>query len=160
MEESGKERIDRVFATRVMQVEAGTVLLLPVRIGTDGRGQYRDDQLTIPKELRHFGVPADFLQPPDERTGLSEYGAAEAVVYFTVGVAQNMVWDVAKQAAEYLVAKASILASSDDPELNVSVKRISFRDGTTIEDLNIKGPASTAAADIVRALTGQQEPPD
>lgn len=149
------EDVRALLSQGALNFEEGALILLPVRLSPDGTGQYRDTHLTIPKELRHFGVPADFLQFPEERTGLSEF-STELVLAFAFGVAQNMTWDAAKTTVQYIYARAGQLARNGIvPQVSVSVARVSRADGTVLRDVKIQGPADDdTAAEIIRALTG------
>ena len=152
--------VQALLSERICDFDVGTLILLPVRLGDRGRAQYRESQLLIPKELRHFGVPAEFLNSPDERVGLSEF-SSEVVVAFAFGVAQNMTWDTAKATVQYLFAKLSGLTKDGkSPVVHVSVARVARPDGTLLEGVEVRGPANDdTAARIIRALTGDSSTP-
>lgn len=150
--------LDGEVLTRLSQragaADEGTLILLPVRIDKSGIGQYRDDQLTVPKELRLLEVPTVFLQEPDERTALSEYSSS-VVLSILLGVAGNATYAVAKAAVRYLFAKVRHLGGDDSAQVSVNIARVSRADGSVIEKVAIVGPADTAtAAEIIRGLTG------
>jgi hypothetical protein len=148
-----------LLSERASTFRDGTLVVLPVRIPEDGTGWYRDELLTAPKDLRSLGVPADFLHTRNQRTGLSEH-SEEIVVAFALGVAQNMTWDAAKTAVEYLFARARQITTQDHPSVTVSVDRVHRVDGTSLEGVNITGLADDGcAARVIRALTGIEEAP-
>jgi hypothetical protein len=152
------DEVSSLLADRASTASEGTLLLLPVRVDVNGVGQYREAHLTIPKELRHLNVPAEFLQDRDQRTGLSEY-AADQVIAFGLGVVQNMTWDAAKTIVSYLFARARHYATEEMPQIEVGVARVSRSDGTVIEGITVKGLTdNTTAAELFRALTGDDPP--
>jgi hypothetical protein len=145
-----------LLRTRVLGLADGTLIVLPVRV-VEGVGQYRDEELTMPKELRQLGLPTEFLQAPEERIGLSEY-SEQLVLAFMLGVAQNMTWDASKAAVQYIYAKARRIGGDDpDPRIAVSVARIQRSDGSVIDGVTIDGPANAETATrIIQALTGDE----
>lgn len=155
------EAVAQLLAARAVSLEAGTLIVLPVRLGDDGTGQYREGHLTIPKELRSLGVPAEFLQDAEHRTGLSEFSSA-LVLSYLLGVTQNMTWDGAKTIVQYLYARAAVAAPADGPpEVSVKVVRIERIDGTIIDGVEVRGLANEETAlEILRALTGSDAPSD
>lgn len=149
-------RVSEKLRERASSVADGTLIVLPVRIGENGVGQYSDRLLTMPKELRHLEVPAEFLHEPEHRIGLSEY-SAEIVAVFLLGVAQNMAWDSAKTAVQYMFAKVRKLGSGmSNPKISVSIARVARSDGTVMEGVTVCGPATAETAEaIIQALAGR-----
>jgi hypothetical protein len=124
---------------------------LPARLGPPG-GLYREMQLTSVKELRAAGVEVEFLHPPDQRTGLSEF-SADVVFTFAIGLAQNMTWDAAKAVWQYIRSKAASRAyGTQDPMVRLDVARIR-RPGLKVDGVSLTAPTSKAQ-EFIRILVG------
>jgi hypothetical protein len=151
------EGVADLLIQRCRDVEIGTVIVLPVRLGSPG-GLYRDQDLTSVKELRAASVPAEFLHPPNQRTGLSEF-SADIGVAFAVGIAQNMTWDAAKALWQYLRTRAAPSAHrGEDALIRLEVARVR-RPGLQIEGLSLTAPANDSSAEqVLRLLVGDTDP--
>lgn len=148
--------ISELLRRRLEELAPETLVLLPKRLAAPG-GHYLDILLVVPKELRARGVPADFLHPQQERTGLSEFAAdPDAIVAFAFGVLQNMTWDTAKLAFTYWTDFARRVTGRSDPTMKIRIAQLRT-DAVSIKGLEITARPSDVT-EVLRILTGRDEP--
>ncbi|QQQ74795.1 hypothetical protein IOD16_27160 [Saccharothrix sp. 6-C] len=144
-------------------VDPGTLLLLPDKIGKEGRALYRDDNAGLVKTIRAEGASLEFAWPRDRRAYVSEFGAGEVIAAVTLGVVGNFTTDVIRymyRIVQFRVAAALGRPVLDGQEIDevVTFKVARFESSPqrrVIEGLECSGPVS-GVIDLIKSLVDSE----
>jgi hypothetical protein len=84
---------DRVARAR----EAGSSVVVMPRDEHDGLAVYTEPSVLLVKQLRAFGIDADFLDPPNQRVfDVKKSNFAATALAFVIGIGSDAAWDSAR----------------------------------------------------------------
>lgn len=126
--------------------ESDTLLLLPIKVDSDGSPLYRDDDAGFVKTARWKNIPLKLATGRSPKRYVSEYSAGEVIVQIMLGVIGNLTTDQLKSIAALtrikLNAALSTLQSGDSSSdrVKISIAELELSEDKKARGVSIEVP--------------------
>lgn len=137
----------------------GDVVILPVRLGDDNRGVYRESHVLTVKDLRGTGVRARYLHASGASRTFQGEHSAELVGTLALWVLSSASWDALKKVAQYVMAWGNhVTGGLPNRHVSVSIARLERSDGARLEGVEVSGAPDDVARRLLAEIAAMLDP--